>query len=536
MSLLRLTESEKLFFKNELKEITRGSWKKRLTLPLFVFLAALGVAFSTSGLDFLELKMSDPFVKWIEFPITTKLQKPDAYVGAMDTLEVWRAQRANFLSEVSGYFRYTLTCYGNDGTAPYITGRTIDVFKDTALIKHILSPSMVVMDNRAALLEESGVDEEYMWRNGIILTEEVYKRLFADAQTRTLVVKYGRSLFPVLNIVAVVKSLPNRSSFLTTHTFYWTLTESNDRTHLQKDVLVDTMRLFLAGAPDENADIPALIKTVLFEKGMADMVNNARVYGSSAINTHPTSVTLELAQAYGLDDRKRIFRFLNETELYRRNAILEGELTYRDYESLTQARDSRYVIGGSENMFHRISLGFSELDSIRPFSRAVLRTLDVELDLHSVESKENYNLVTLLTRVLAGLLLVFALTSVVIFIFNLVTSHLEHIRSNLGTFRAFGLTKRFILYSYLRITLFLLSLSVLSSLFVLIVLNLTGAFGMVLRLLRYDNEIVDMPIRLSGPWLIALVILLFMSTYLVTRLSVIRIIRSAPGDLIYGRK
>ena len=70
-----------------------------------------------------------------------------------------------------------------------------------------------------------------------------------------------------------------------------------------------------------------------------------------------------------------------------------------------------------------------------------------------IESRDNYNLVTNLTRILSVVLIGFSVLSISLFLSNIFKRHLEKIKMNIGTFKAFGIdnkTLQFIYFKYLR--------------------------------------------------------------------------------------
>lgn len=522
------SESEQMFFRNEFGAMYSGSLRKRLTLPLFVFLALLGVTFSTSGLRYLEDKMRDPYVKWIEFPVTYKMERGNAYETIKDTLSSWSSRNEKYLFDFTGYYRGSMEFFGENGLSPYVVGRTIDPFSDKPLLERILEPDMVVIDHRQTLLQRYDGNEEYMWRRGLVLTEEVYRKLFPETSPPQVVAKYGYTLCPSYDVIAVVKRLPGKSGFLCTHSMYWSVRADNDVSDLRSEAHTDTLSILVSLAAARMALSDLDIARLEAVNGVVSV--KAQPLSDDALASHDTRLSVKLNGRYDLETRKNTFREI-ELGLRGLNPAYVERLNFKNHHNVMEVQ----AIGSAENMYNQFTLGFDRLDSIRVFSNAMYNVLEVELDLNRVESLENYRLVSVLTKTLGTLLLFFALISVIIFIFNLVSSHLENIKGNLGTFRAFGLTKAFLFKAYLRIVFSVLTLSVIGSLAVMAIISYSGLASFMLSLLKYDDDLVQTKLEVFNPWVVFLILALYTSGYLVTRSSVMRILNHAPGDLIYGR-
>lgn len=523
-----IKHSRQLFFRNELAAMTAGSWRKKLTLPAFVFLALLGVTFSISGLDYLELKMSDPYVKWVDFPISMDVERSGRYPVIIDSLTSWASKERKHLTGFTGYYRESLEFYGAERLSPYTICRTIDPIKDSLLLNRILHPDQIVMDNRPHFLDEYGGDADYMWRKGIVLSEDLYQQLFGDKQSLEVIGKRGYTMFPCFDVLAVVKRLPGRrTGFMCTHSLMWSLANPEE-SKLRNDAYVDTVSILLdrsnlegvTSVIEQNSQLPSSIEVESIE--LLDYKSNALSHSQRAV--------IYLSDELDFERRKSFFKDL-EKGLRKWNPAFHEEFDYRSHKEIMEI----YELGKEKEMFNYLSLGFEKLDSIRPFSTEMLSELKIELDLNRVESLENYRMVSLLTKSLGALLLFFALISIVIFVFNLVTSHLESIKGNLGTFRAFGLTKQFLVQAYLRIVFSVLTVSIGSSLLLLVVIGYSGILNSTIRMLTFDAELSGMTINFTNLWVVFLIIALYTSAYIVTRLSVNRILSHSPGDLIYGR-
>lgn len=522
------SESEKLFYKNELKALIHGGLSKKLILPSFVFFALFGVIAASSGLDYLEDKMNDPYVNWIDIPVTTDMQ--GRYVQIVDSLETWREVERCRLAECAGFYRFSMYFFGSERDQEFVIGRTVNPTLDSALLGRVLVDEQIVLDFRNSDGKDYRSDER-MWRSGIIITESVYKNLFGEAQPRQIAVRKGDVISPVMNVIAVVKKLPGKASFICSNSFHWSITYDLSATKIQMSTPVDSMVIWTSSEFTTKESIQRL-KQDLHNSDYGDYFASIDVTPlKSELISHNSRVRIGLAEPAGIGLRRDIFKDLLFTVFRGEKPRMATEYVFIKSKAEEQGLFAKKAFN---EQYHWFSLGFSEIDSIRPFSD-LIQSVEVEMDLNKIESLENFNLVSVLTGVLGGLLLLFALVAVIIFIYNLVSSHLDHIKDNLGTFRAFGITKSFLVKAYLRIVLTLLSASLGMAIAAMLIINYSGFTSWILGLLNYDDEIAQMELNIFDPWVLVMIVLLYTSTFIVTKHSVEGIVKNSPGDLIYKR-
>lgn len=533
-----LSDGQKLFLRNELRAMYAGRWTKKLTLPLFVFLAMFGVAFASAGLSYLAFKMDDPYVKWLDLPVTTGLQKsPKLYQNALDSLTKWSDENAYFLSDQQGYFRYPLNFYGKEVDREFVVGRTVDAARDTNLLNSIFENQMV-LDFRDSLMAETHRNAVDLWRDGIVMTESLYRELYGRQSPRRAAVYRGESLTPIVNILAVVRRLPSRAHFLSSPEFHWSI--SGNDPNFQHNSRIDSLVLYLA-IPSES-DLPTELPGLLRDSLTLDSLDlpALRTVSLHPVQTrtvgHDIRLRIELEEPQNLQARRRLFKQLKKRDnglgLDQCRPLMASRYRYLRAQDFQSPETQR---GGTEDMFHWISLQFDRLDSIRTFSNRLGRDLEIELNLNKVESLENYNIVGILTRVLGLLLSLFAMSCVVIFVSNLVNGHLESIKANLGTFRAFGISKRFLIRMYAFIVATIVGVSILVSGVLLSFLSAIGLFQSIIAALRFDAGMDLHSMSVTDPWVFTMIVLLFISATLTSVWSTQRILQQSPGDLIYNR-
>ena len=152
-----------------------------------------------------------------------------------------------------------------------------------------------------------------------------------------------------------------------------------------------------------------------------------------------------------------------------------------------------------------------------------------------IESKENYNFVSKLTLIISIFLICFSILSIVFFIINVLKSHIEKIRKNLGTFKAFGLSNK----SLIRIYIFMaLRFLFIACVIAFVTSYLLGNFGFIRMLLSLFNTALEEQQKYFDllNWVTYLVIpLIILINGVIVRFSLAGILSRSPGDLIYSR-
>ena len=95
-----------------------------------------------------------------------------------------------------------------------------------------------------------------------------------------------------------------------------------------------------------------------------------------------------------------------------------------------------------------LTVSFNSLDSIKPFQAYMLEKFKLTIDMNTIESKENFKFFDKLATMLSLSLILFSIISISFFVTNIIISHIEKNKKNLGTLKAFGLSNRIIIPMY----------------------------------------------------------------------------------------
>lgn len=506
-----------IFFKNEYKALAGEKYStiSRLVLLLMVTLIALG--FSVGGLNKLRTKMNNPFTNWVDLEVASKgasvLSDMKRFFSNEDTLKAfhldrfdgWNSLNFNFYSQKYDYIHHKI-----DTLRFYRYGRTINM--QDSLFYAILNPNSnnVIYKNSKAF-DENG---KLAYPCGMIITETMAKKLgysnYESLYKLKLCTDDDKILFQ--DLIAVVKQLPNQSHFVCSATVYTVGQRTNSRlcNDMFKEDKETELNQFeiLSTARDEQENLEMSINQYFNAKPQDISIvgpNEIAVDSSTSYYTYQINLN---DGAHPTVEKKKAFL-----------SYLFGTARFKPYYEIDCGEDCQNIIDP-----HYFSFNFNDLSEIRTFQALMSDRFNVEVPMHQVEAKENFNAVTTLTSVVSLVLLVLSIISILLYLGNLLLNHIDGIKSNLGTFKAFGLPNRFLSNLYVSIVLTMLGISL------LIAFPLAFGVGFLLdRLfLQIGFQLINVPIAVTLLLVIAVCILIT-NWVLKNKLS------ATPGDLIYER-
>jgi ABC-type antimicrobial peptide transport system permease subunit len=153
-----------------------------------------------------------------------------------------------------------------------------------------------------------------------------------------------------------------------------------------------------------------------------------------------------------------------------------------------------------------------------------------------IESKENYNFVSKLTIFISGFLVIFSVISIILFLSNVLKVHINKIKSNLGTFKAFGMSNPAIVKIYSILTMRFLFYAIFVSFFISLLIGETGLFRLLFRMsgTTIDENIKYFDLLSDSKTYLALIAVI-LTSLIVLPWNIWRMLDKTPGDLIYKR-
>jgi hypothetical protein len=522
-----------LFLRNEMRSLVGKGARNLKTLFYFTLLAFFAVAFAHAGLKYLKMRMDNPFVNWITFPVSADIDY--RYSKILNNLEDYSEDRKYTLDMVNGFMRYSVYFRDAQGKElDRVKGRTFTYPDDFILLEKVLSGDNLISSN--VLESDPKTWSEEFQKQGVILTEDLVRAMGCEEPESA----YGRYLtyYPEFKVIAIVRSLPDKALFMTSYEAYWGLVKSSEGSDDIFDYRPSSSLSFMTiideGKEFTETDFEDVQSKILTRTG----IELSSFQLESLEEGCGFNALLTLSMADGPND---VYQYAELTEEvlkelgYLRAYLLEEYNWYR-LGDLSASERVEYASGSSFNPYSSITLHFASIDSVRAFRKFLMNSQDIDLSLEQIESRENFYLVSILTSILAFSLIFFTLISIILFISNILKSHLEKIKMNLGTFMAFGLSNRFLISGYIRM---ITGILVAVSIFAIVIIGLIDVMDLPYRLLTAlgMNLKPDFNEAFSvlSTWLFILIFLILVVTWWNCRNLVRKVLQHYPSDLIYNR-
>ena len=503
-----------IFFRNEFQALAGRAWRTIATLSLILFLTLLALGFAVGSIENLRVKMDNPFTNWIDLPINndiaakvTKVQQ--RYAVAENKTRFQLESMVSFGRRALNFYTrdYDLGRHRPDTLLRTAFGRTIEV--DEAIFERILDQQT----GNVLWIDEAFQSVSAPSFSGceIIISQSLLKKLGYERPEAIQHVLLQDDERYFLKVVAVLRELPGKNDYIISPILYNVLEASaNCR-----------QQLLVKNEVGKNSFVFAMNDAT----SLADLRQVARTFfAGQSPEIEPFAELATGSQQYQLN---RIYFSPSNTPSL--DSVRLFLTTYRPEYALSEV--AHLDCGGNlcrsvdERTLHYLAFHFGRLDRIRDFKNDMLHEFQIELDMNKVEAKENFALVGRLTLSTALMLLVFSILSIVLFVNNLLQTHLNKVRPNLGTFQAFGLSNAFLVGAYLKI------------IFCFLLIATSLAFALSVLLDRGEQCLLgdDSRFNIFSPYILAAVLGVLLLSVLLASRTIRRILHDTPGNLIYGR-
>lgn len=179
-----------------------------------------------------------------------------------------------------------------------------------------------------------------------------------------------------------------------------------------------------------------------------------------------------------------------------------------------------------------IAVNFNNLSKVDEFAENFAEESEIKLEMAKIEQMKNYNFISQLTRIMSIILIGFSVLMINIFLSNILSTHLNKIKMNIGTFKAFGIDIKRI---YMGMMYIFVLLPLIVSLLMAAIIGYLGFVYFVIDVISpFDVEKALYFDLMNGLTLLSILVLAVVNYY---AFSVIieRIFKQRPGDLIYDR-
>ncbi len=502
------TTFRSVIFKNEFKALRGHDYSTILTLFVILFITLLAFGFAKSTLSYQQKLAADPFSNWINL---------NYHAGTRDSLRSLHEQILNpkFRKEyhIRGSYFY------NKGMVPILgaIGRTRCVqyeartVEPTSGIVHDLLKTGV-----CAKYFPDSVENVFEWNpNGVIISRKLADDTGLDLRSLSFIRILSPADDPVpIPVLAVVNELPDMADIIYTNLFYCKTMNPGfyDRENAY-------YRLFI-----EDIDTAGIL-LVLKELYVALEIRDPSTVQTAILETGNRSV-LNWKIEIGKQEKNLSLQSTNER--IARMKSLKGH-QYGQYFELS--KDS---ICDNSSFFHDfLAIEFNDLEKIRTFSTYLKANLGLQLNMEVLTARENYLYTGNVAMGVITLLMLLSIFSVSIYISGVIRKHLLTIKKNLGTFLAFGVNSSALTWLYTGVTLKIFVMALFPAFLVADVCGELFEKHLLGKFLALDPA--QNYFSLTNSWVAILLFIILSVALFRTFISVRKILKHTPGDLIYER-
>jgi len=514
------TEYERLFFKNEFAVFAGKSNKRLLRLISILLITFLALSFARGSYDYLYNKMNNPFTNWVNLPVETdknRSEKDNIKNHFKDAAEL---EKFN-LKTLKGYKIDNPKWYNKYGERWYSRGRSVDV--DDDILKAILNEDNLLWKKGDFILEEE-VEKKYYY--DVIVSIDFIQRLGYKFEDGLRKIKYANfdtnknDLSFWLDILAVVDDLPNQCDFIFFPNLYNSIYD--ERSIIPQGERSDFQIL------SKNNDKQTILNNVIKALGKKGK-------GVSTLEQDIEVETFTIAET----DQRNIYKFFFDDGEYEHSKLA----SYFSKKEEQQKTELQYFIDVQrqkstkpENIInpYEFAFNFKNLNKVRNFYEFIKNRFGVNIEMSQIEAKENFAFVSALTLITSLVIFALSLTTIIIYLINLLSTHLTGIKKNLGTYKAFGLSDNKLNSIYLKIVFSILCIGTLISfLIIFLIAKLRLVDRLLMMFTNLDPSVKS--ISVFNSWNLISVLVLLGLSVLLTYQTIKNILNKTPGDLIYNR-
>ncbi len=518
----------RLFFRKEGRALS-GKFKMNYILLCLLFvLTFLAIGFANGSLDYLDKKMNNSFVLWLTVNVPWSKGDVDEVIDELNQPEILTKYD---IIAASGYSEQPIAFWNNTESIFLRSKcRSFDPGKDQ-LLSDILEPN-----NRIAGDEKFSDARDF----GVIATKRFMDDFGYDVNSHFITMQYSMLDTAINELVKIPVQVPVRA----------VVKEIPGKIQV---AFTDFFRSSFIAFPENPFDITKIRKMNFMiegDKSKADnCVNALKEYFRSdeSMRKYDPDVQAPIEHKASYADGYDInISFWPEPGTFAEMKEIESKILKSDFlkphaDRLMLHYDFGTFSGDTEikKDFSVVSINFATLDKVRDFSKYMLTRFNeegdrslLEVDIAKVKEKENLNFLSNIALIISWLVILFASMSASLFVFNMLRSHLTKVKMNIGTFMAFGLSKKTSqsIYFFIIIRFVFLSLT----------FGFAIAFGIgyLLNLLCHKVLVIEEGFnyfvlfhRLSY----ATIIIIVFTVISVSWFTIRKILNKTPGDLIYNR-
>jgi ABC-type lipoprotein export system ATPase subunit len=507
-----------LFYRNETRELLGKKNKHFWLIVIILFFTFLAIGFSSGSLQYLKDKMEDPFVRSINAPI------PAINRNAFQIIDRYNSdslQQYFKYDTIVGYNKWTSYFLGDlpESSNRSIDGRSIP-FNDP-LVKTIVNPKI-----------NNTIGGPFISDNdiGIIVTRNFIDKLDCSEEPTFVFRKTRDGRAIPIPIRAIVDKLPGEKiDYLTTQYYY-----SNTSSLGDKFLFEDNKKFYAYIVLDSQyvQEFQYLCEDLLdsywesggeLEASTIDVFN----YQYSYKPVFYLQASFRNSENIVIEQIDELFNFIKQSEeliAFMKKANVNEHEFIQAYFPNQENRISR--------RYDYIAVNFNDLSRVDEFAERFSEESDIKLEMSKIEQMKNYNFVSKLTGIMSLILIGFSVLMINIFLSNILSTHLNSIKKNIGTFKAFGIDIKRI---YIGMMYIFVIMPLLLSLFFATIFGYLGFVYFIIDVLSPFAIEKNLYFDLFNGYTLTSIIVLTIVNYYAFNVIINRIFKKSPGDLIYDR-
>lgn len=541
-------EYKDLFLKKEFKAIVGLKKVNLLILSIILAFTYLATGFSNGSLDYLSLKMDDPFINLVELIV------PRYYSGSdnqhkiheiIDSVNSKENREKYFIEAISPYYiDYFAISRSSDinKTDNYKLSeiRTVNATQDKQFIEDfVLAKGNLIkgntksfsdsMDFRVIVTADFLEKLEYEPDADYILFRyavDIYDSLKAESRVRYFNVPIG--------IHSITKALPGKRGMLMPDKLYFGLFNQEKKIDKFSEIAPYYNRRDLSIVSyDTSSSARELIKKFIQNEFPE---NNLTVQSTDNFgHTKLDEYLIDFDQPVELDIGTEAFwqMMQDDPELSRIKLLRKVDIAGNDFVNYSFKKIE----------VQKMSTYFTKLDKVREFDtelRAIsseykmreTEQTEISADISKIEEKESYLFISTVSVISSTILLIFSVLSISLFLAFLINNHLNKIKMNLGTFSAIGLSSKIIKQIYFKIILKFIITALSIALFAAIII---GALSNFILLKAFKSDLDMNYFKVFHPYTLLVTIIILLAALAISRYTINKSLSKTPGDLIYNR-
>ena len=541
---LNLPDYLRLFIRREGKIVLGKHYSNVWLLTAVLVSTFLAIAFANGSLNYLNYKMNDPFIKWVDIKNennASAFERLEQALGDSTLARTYHYQSFSYDYEYSYYF------FGQaESVHVYLKCRFFDV-QNKDLIEAILDN-----ENRIAGLEPREVPNISDNSIGVFMTEKAMARLgYKEAPAYVDLYQYslgaanygftevnGRVRVPV-PVLGVVRRLPGSVDLVAFTNLYRQKFDEAKALNMNNEEYASSLCYFIPEDVDP-ADFDVKLTELLSARTDAPFIVDDQSFDPKELYSYKNRET-------EVDEDGYVYHYLGFRQVFPTDTL---KITPEVCADVNKAIMAEYAGMGVHRIFKYdystsdlptgdyLSIHFDDLKMIKPFAEDVVNACELEIEMSQINAKENFHSVSIMAITLSVVMVIFAVICILLFLVNLLQSYFQKVKRNIGTFKAFGISNKELRRVYMTIMLALVGISVTVSLvFVGLVQALLPVLGVVkgegfgyLSLWRCDVIHVFPPMIC-----VAAVVIVLVSAAVTVRIVLNNLLSATPGDLIYDR-